>query len=179
MRPAPHGLAMLLSAVVAAALVAGCTPSGGDSAAAGGTPSASTSGSAGASSAAPEPRLARFYDQRLAWHDCSGGFDCARLTVPVDYSNPAGATMSVAVNRLPSSGEHRGSLVVNPGGPGVSGLHYARSARTSVSPAVREHYDVVGFDPRGVGATRPIDCLTDRQLDAFNAQDGTPDSPAE
>jgi pimeloyl-ACP methyl ester carboxylesterase len=171
---------VLLAAVVATVLVlvvAGCTSSDG-----GATPGSASSGSAGRSaggSSAPEPRLARFYDQQLDWHNCSGGFECARLTVPVDYTQPAGATMRIAVDRLPSSGEHRGSLVVNPGGPGVSGLHYARSAKTSVSPAVREHYDVVGFDPRGVGASRPIDCLTDRQLDAFNAQDGTPDSPAE
>ena len=87
--------------------------------------------------------------------------------------------LRMAVNRLPSSGEHRGSLLVNPGGPGVSGLHYARAARSIVSPAVREHYDVVGFDPRGVGATRPIDCLSDRDLDTFLEVDGTPDSPAE
>ncbi len=99
--------------------------------------------------------------------------------MPVDYSQPGGPTLRIAVNRLPSSGEHRGSLVVNPGGPGVSGLRYARSAKTAVSPAVRQHYDVVGFDPRGVGASRPIDCLNDRQLDTFLAQDGTPDSPGE
>jgi pimeloyl-ACP methyl ester carboxylesterase len=178
MRRAPRGLALLLALIVPAVLVAGCTSSDGDPTPGGGRPSASSSGSSGGSSA-PEPRLARFYDQQLDWHDCSGGFECARLTVPVDYSKPAGATMRIAVNRLPSSGEHRGSLVVNPGGPGVSGLRYARSARSSVSRAVREHDDVVGFDPRGVGASRPIDCLTDRQLDAFNAQDGTPDSPAE
>ena len=177
MRRAPPGLALLLALVLPAVLVVGCSSSGG-AAKPRSAPSASSGGPSGSSSA-PEPRLARFYEQQLDWHDCSGGFECARLTVPVDYTEPARATMRVAVNRLPSSGEHRGSLVVNPGGPGVSGLHYARSAKTAVSRAVREHHDVVGFDPRGVGASRPIDCLTDRQLDAFNAQDGTPDSPAE
>ena len=98
MRRAPRGLALLLALVLPAVLVAGCTSSDGE-ATSGGTPSASSSGSAGGSSA-PEPRLARFYDQQLDWHECSGGFECARLTVPVDYTDPAGATMRVAVNRL-------------------------------------------------------------------------------
>jgi pimeloyl-ACP methyl ester carboxylesterase len=180
MRRVRRGLAALLSLVVPALLLAGCSSSGGDVGRGDGTTSASPSGSGSpAGSAATEPRLARFYEQRLSWHGCSGGFECARLTVPVDYADPNGGSLRLAVNRLPSSGSHRGSLVVNPGGPGVSGLGYARSARSAVSQDVREHYDVVGFDPRGVGASRPIDCLTDRQLDAFLAQDGTPDSPAE
>jgi pimeloyl-ACP methyl ester carboxylesterase len=177
MRRVPAGLAVLLALCL---LMAGCSSSDGDDGGRGGSASASPSGSGSATgSSAPEPRLAEFYEQQLDWHGCTGGFQCARLTVPVDYTHPTGGTLRIAVNRLPSSGDHRGSLVVNPGGPGVSGLHYARSARSAVSPAVREHYDVVGFDPRGIGASRPIDCLTDRQLDVLLAEDGTPDTPAE
>ncbi len=185
MGAAPRGVVVLLAGVVATGLLGGCSPAddgrgSGPSASSPSSSSGPSSGPATASAgAAPSPRLARFYEQDLTWHDCSGGFECTRLTVPVDYARPEAGTLRMAVNRLPSAGEHRGSLLVNPGGPGVSGLQYARSARSAVSAAVREHHDVVGFDPRGVGATRPIDCLTDRELDAFLAQDGTPDSPAE
>jgi pimeloyl-ACP methyl ester carboxylesterase len=181
MRRVPRRLAAVLALVVPAVLLVGCSSGGdadpGDGGRSTSLPSSGTGRPDG--SHAPEPRLARFYDQQLVWHGCSGGFECTRLTVPVDYTQPGGGILRVAVNRLPSAGDHRGSLVVNPGGPGVSGLQYARSARSAVSASVREHYDVVGFDPRGIGASRAIDCLTDRELDAFLAQDGTPDSPGE
>ncbi len=183
MRPARPGLVALFGALLPVALVVGCSSS---DAAPGprATGSSSVSDSAAPGGPAgvtdpPEPRLAGFYGQRLEWHDCSGGVQCARLTVPVDYTEPGGATLRIAVNRKVSSGTHRGSLVFNPGGPGVAGLPFIRSASSVASAAVREHYDVVGFDPRGIGASRALQCLTDRQLDAFLAQDGTPDSPAE
>lgn len=130
-------------------------------------------------SAAPTPDLARFYDQRLDWRDCGGRFECTRVTVPIDYAHPDGPTLRIAVNRLPATGDRIGSLLVNPGGPGGSGLDYARQATSIVSSAVRRRYDVVGFDPRGVGASRGLQCLTDRQLDTFLAYDGSPDDPAE
>lgn len=177
MRPALRGVVAALGVLLVATVTA-CSGGSGDApprADSTGSPTAATSGA----TTAPEPRLSQFYDQSLDWHDCSGGFQCARLTVPVDYAHPTAGTMRVAVNRLPSSGEHRGSLLLNPGGPGASGLQYARAAKTVVSPAVRTHYDVVGFDPRGIGASRPVDCLSDQALDAFLAVDGTPDTPAE
>jgi pimeloyl-ACP methyl ester carboxylesterase len=70
-------------------------------------------------------------------------------------------------------------LLVNPGGPGVSGVDYARGAESSISSAVRRHYDIVGFDPRGVATSAPIRCLSDAQTDAFTTQDGSPDDSAE
>ena len=127
----------------------------------------------------PTPDLARFYDQQLDWRDCKGHFECSRLLVPLDYTDPDGATIKLGVNRLPAAGERVGSLLVNPGGPGVSGLDYARSAGSIVSKKVRAAYDVVGFDPRGVAASAGLDCLSDRQLDAFLSYDGTPDDSAE
>ncbi|NYD22210.1 alpha/beta hydrolase [Kineococcus aurantiacus] len=135
-----------------------------------------------ASENATDPALAAFYGQRLQWVDCSGGFECTRLTVPVDYADPAGATASLAVvrTRTAAEGEDRlGSLVLNPGGPGASGVEYARAARTVVSQDVRDHFDVVGLDPRGVGESDPLRCLRDRQVDRFLATDPTPDDPAE
>ena len=64
---------------------------------------------------APAPDLARFYGQQLAWTDCEG-YECASLEVPVDYADPGGPTLDIAVLRSPAAGEPRGSLVVNPGG---------------------------------------------------------------
>jgi pimeloyl-ACP methyl ester carboxylesterase len=124
--------------------------------------------------------LARFYTQRLNWSDCSGA-ECATLTVPVDYQAPDGATIDLEVLRVPARRPSKriGSLVVNPGGPGGSGVDYARAADVIVGPGVRDAYDVVGFDPRGVGRSAPIDCVTDTQLDAFLGADPTPDDPTE
>ncbi len=124
--------------------------------------------------------LSRFYLQHLAWSDCSGA-ECTELTVPVDYAAPAGATIQLAVVRVPAKqpSERIGSLVVNPGGPGGSGVDYARAADFIVGPGVRDAYDIVGFDPRGVGRSAPIDCVTDPQLDDFLGADPTPDDAAE
>jgi pimeloyl-ACP methyl ester carboxylesterase len=124
--------------------------------------------------------LVRFYSQRLDWNDCEGA-QCAKLRVPVDYDEPAGETVDVAVIRVPADRPSKriGSLVVNPGGPGGSGVDYARAADVIVGPGVRDAYDIVGFDPRGVGRSAPIDCVTDRALDAFLGSDPTPDDPAE
>ncbi|WP_245641790.1 alpha/beta hydrolase [Nonomuraea candida] len=69
--------------------------------------------------------------------------------------------------------------MVNPGGPGASGVDYVRAARVVLSERVRERFDVVGFDPRGVGRSAPVECLSDGELDAYLALDGSPDSPAE
>ncbi|PRY16070.1 alpha/beta hydrolase [Kineococcus rhizosphaerae] len=135
-----------------------------------------------ASENATDPALAAFYGQRLQWADCSGGFQCTQLTVPVDYADPSGPTASLAVVRLrtAATGSDRlGSLVLNPGGPGASGVEYARAAKDVVAQDVRDHFDVVGFDPRGVGESDPLQCLTDAQVDEFLATDPTPDDPAE
>lgn len=139
---------------------------------------ASTSATPGAGTG---PELARFYGQKLSWRSCDGDFQCATLSVPVSYDDPSGPTIGVEVVRLPASNEDAriGSLVLNPGGPGGSGLDYARAARGVTTDALRESYDIVGFDPRGVGASDPIDCLDDRQTDAFIAADASPDTPAE
>ncbi|MCA2229449.1 alpha/beta hydrolase [Nonomuraea aurantiaca] len=115
----------------------------------------------------------------LSWSDCGDGFDCAKLSVPLDYGQPNGERIKISVVRLPATGDRIGSLVVNPGGPGSSGVTYARAARSIVSDEVRERFDVVGFDPRGVGESAPVECLSDSRLDAFIALDTTPDTPQE
>lgn len=123
--------------------------------------------------------LVDFYTQQLDWSSC-GEFECATLDVPLDYEDPAGETIDLAVLRVRAEGDDpTGSLIVNPGGPGASGLDYARAARAIVSDAVRQNYDIVGFDPRGVGSSAPVECLDDEQLDAYLDVDGTPDDEQE
>lgn len=171
-------------AAAGALLMAGCgiltsgpSPSGNPS----GTGPSASDGSQ--ESSAPKPSLAKFYGQKLAWHPCDdskSGLQCARLTVPLDYAKPDGTTIWLAVLKVPASGDGRlGSLVVNPGGPGGSGVDLAAAAENFISPEVRDAYSVVGFDPRGVGASSPVECLTDAQTDAFVAAPGSPDTPAE
>jgi pimeloyl-ACP methyl ester carboxylesterase len=122
--------------------------------------------------------LAKFYKQDLAWTDC-GDFQCAKLRVPIDYAHPEGGTIRLSVLKVPSTKPARriGSLVVNPGGPGGSGVYYAEGA--DFTEPVRAAYDVVGFDPRGVGTSAPVTCLNDRELDSLLGGDPTPDSTAE
>jgi pimeloyl-ACP methyl ester carboxylesterase len=125
--------------------------------------------------------LTTYYGQKLAWTGCGGDFQCSRLTVPVDYADPDGATLTLALIRLRATepDDRIGSLVINPGGPGGSGVAYARAARAVISERVRERYDIVGFDPRGVAGSDPVQCLTDAQTDTLMASDPTPDDDAE
>jgi pimeloyl-ACP methyl ester carboxylesterase len=124
--------------------------------------------------------LASYYAQRLRWQPCrDGGFTCATLRVPLDYRQPAGLDISVAVIRLPATGRRLGSLVLNPGGPGGSGIEYARAATQVLSPALRQRFDTVGFDPRGVGASTPLRCVGDRDLDALLMAPAAPRNAAE
>jgi len=103
------------------------------------------------------------------------------VEVPVDYRRPKGKSVRLSVVRLPVSrrSDRIGSLVLNPGGPGASGVGYARQASTVVSDAVRRRYDVVGFDPRGVGQSNPLPCLDDAETDALIGSDPTPDDASE
>ena len=124
--------------------------------------------------------LGAFYAQRLSWSSCTGG-ECANLTVPIDYAAPDAGSIQLALLRVKArnSGSRIGSIVVNPGGPGGSGVDYAKYANQIVGADVRRSYDIVGFDPRGVGKSAPIDCLDDKQLDAFLGADPTPNGAAE
>jgi pimeloyl-ACP methyl ester carboxylesterase len=88
------------------------------------------------------------------------------MLVPVDYAKPAGPTLHIAVIRQPSSGSHEGSLIINPGGPGASGVTFETESAPSFAQ-LNDHDDLVSFDPRGVGLSDPIRCLTSAQLDTF------------
>ncbi len=127
---------------------------------------------------APDKSLAEFYGQELAWEPC-GDHECSRLEVPLDYDRPRGRTIEIAVLRVPALGERRSALVVNPGGPGAPGTSYAAAASQVFRDPILEHFDVVGFDPRGTGSSSPIDCLSDEELDGYRAVDPTPEDATE
>lgn len=133
------------------------------------------------------PGLEPFYTQQVRWESCDGystdgsdlvgaGLECARVTVPIDYESPEGDTAQIALSRSRATGEKIGSLLVNPGGPGASGLG---TAVVADGTELAERFDVVGFDPRGIGASTPrIDCLTPEETDAWR-QDPVVDMTAE
>lgn len=130
---------------------------------------------------APDPALQEFYDQELEWssEDCDEGAQCAMLEVPVDYADPEGETIEIALLRLGARGERVGSMVVNPGGPGAPGTDYAAQGPQVFRQPLLDSFDIVGFDPRGTGDSSPVDCLTDEELDSYIASDPDPDNAAE
>jgi pimeloyl-ACP methyl ester carboxylesterase len=116
--------------------------------------------------------LARFVQRAPTWAPCGDPaapeFECTSVVVPLDYRHPDGATLSVAVSRIRASRPdlRRGILLLNPGGPGNSGLLLPRSLTRNgnLPAAVRDRYDLIGFDPRGVGRSSPVSCgLTPEQ----------------
>lgn len=117
----------------------------------------------------------------VTWTACApAGWECGKVEVPLDYGNLGGPTVEIAVNRHRATrpGQRIGSLLVNPGGPGISGTDFAASNYSAWS-GLSPYFDIVGFDPRGVGKSQPIKCLTDAQLDAYNSADAWPDDPGE
>ena len=117
----------------------------------------------------------------LQWKTCKGYFQCATLKVPIDYTDQSLGTFDIAVVRYRDANQRDriGSLVLNPGGPGVSGIDYALNAEYIINPDVLARYDIVGFDPRGIGQSAPITCLTAVEQDASFASDPKPDNDAE
>lgn len=96
----------------------------------------------------------------LTWRACGAPFECATLRVPLDHARPAGRQIEVALARQPARDPDRreGAILVNPGGPGASGIEFTRAIVGSFSAEIRDRFDIVGFDPRGVGASTPLVC---------------------
>ncbi|QII05959.1 alpha/beta hydrolase [Rhodococcoides fascians A25f] len=169
MRTRTRNTAVALSAV--AVLLAGCS---GSEPTAAPESSAEPEASSPASVAGPVPAgLEAFYNQTLQWESCDryntdgselgDSVECAMVTVPLDYADPAGTTIEVAISRTRAAGEKIGSILMNPGGPGSSGLYLATQADGT---AVADRFDRVGFDPRGIGASEPeVRCLTSEEVD--------------
>ena len=135
------------------------------------SPPGGSASSPGGSNGAPNgdvPKgLEKFYSQKVSWAPCKDDakMQCANVKVPLDYKKPGGKAITVAMAKLPAkSGKPIGSLFVNPGGPGSSGIAMVDVARQSFGKDVLDKYDVVGFDPRGVGSSTPVDCVDDREL---------------
>jgi len=132
------------------------------------------------STESPFTTLSEFYAQELDWKKC-GSFQCAQLLVPLDYSNLDDGVFRIALTKVAAdkSDSRIGNLVVNPGGPGGSGIDYAQGGLRTVSSEILNRFDLIGFDPRGVGNSDPVKCLTNIETDEFLAADETPDTPAE
>lgn len=169
-RPARPALlvALLVSLVLAAACSAGELSSTMQSGERGGTAPATPTGS-------------------LEWTSCTSqlaslaGLECATLEVPLDHSDPGGERIELALARTTAKGpasERIGSLVMNPGGPGVSGIEYLANASTVLPAELRERFDLVSFDPRGVGESSPVRCLDDETKEEHLTGDLTPDDDA-
>lgn len=134
--------------------------------------------------------LESFYNQKVSWYACaktgmdevkSGedtGFTCAKVKVPLDYNEPGGETIEIAVKKRAANQDSIGSLFINPGGPGGSGIDLVDSSGTYFSKNLTGAYDIVGFDPRGVGASTAVDCLSDADLDAERAGANDPATPS-
>jgi pimeloyl-ACP methyl ester carboxylesterase len=116
-----------------------------------------------------------------AWKGCAQHLQCAVLRVPVDYAQPDGEQVAIAVVRHPATDEkhRRGSLVFNFGGPGDAGTSTLPLFVDAVPAEIRARYDLVSFDPRGTGHSRPVRCVNGKTADALNAVDPTPNDDAD
>ena len=170
------------AATAAAILLTGCAS--GSS-----TPhiSPSLAGARSASAAAVPAALKHYYTQNPTWAGCSTegsgpGWTCAKIVVPLDYSDPAKGDTFIEATRHAATGPgpRLGSLVLNPGGPGGAGIGYAQDPSV-VTKAVAAQYDIVGFDPRGVGQSDRVVCLSNDTpaMDKFVSADPMPHSSGE
>lgn len=122
------------------------------------------------------PDLSRFYDQKVKWSKCSGmetpkDLQCGKVTVPLNYAKPASGTLQLALARYRATGKSRGSVLLNFGGPGGAGVgELAASGNEFMGLA--KGYDVVSFDPRGVGRSSPVSCGDGSDAALAAAEDG-------
>jgi pimeloyl-ACP methyl ester carboxylesterase len=173
------GLAALLTVV----LVAACSPAVPSPTAPlqSAAVTATTSVAPSATDSAPSPTPAFVVIPPAHWSDCGKGFLCAEIRVPRDYAAPSEGYLNISILELPATDPKAriGSLIINPGGPGASGVEFVRqSADAELFPAVlRKHFDIVGFDPRGVNSSTAIRCIDN--LDEQATIDPSPDNAAE
>ncbi|WP_240642414.1 alpha/beta hydrolase [Microbacterium sulfonylureivorans] len=132
------------------------------------------SGAAPTSSPAPDTEgvsaeLLPYYEQGLDWTDCGDGLDCTTVTAPLDWADTSKGDIELSIIRSRATGgEPIGSLLTNPGGPGASGVGLIRDSLTyAVGEPLREQFDVIGFDPRGVGESTAVQCYGAADMDAY------------
>jgi pimeloyl-ACP methyl ester carboxylesterase len=118
----------------------------------------------------------KYESQVISWSSCGENFECGDITVPVDYENLDGERIQLSLVKHPANNKSRrlGTLFVNPGGPGASGVEYGFAAEYIVSPEILAQYDIVGFDPRGVGGSSAERCLSNKETDRLIASNGPP-----
>ncbi|AYF97487.1 alpha/beta hydrolase [Protaetiibacter intestinalis] len=157
-RTRARGLRAATAVLAAAVLLAGCT--GLPFLGGGGTKDDGRPGPTGEDVPA---ELEQYYTQTPSWSGCgASGIDCTEVTVPLDWDDPTGDTIQIAIARHKASGTPIGSLLINPGGPGGSGYDFVHdSVDYIVTSDVLDDYDVIGFDPRGVNHSTPVECYTD------------------
>ncbi len=170
----------------AALLATGCSGGSSDSADAEGETSGTGASASSAGSTTPLP--SSLTSQKLDWGRCEATDDspapgdewqCATLKAPLDWSEPKGGTIDLALIRTKATGDDRiGSLLFNFGGPGSSGVS-TLSWYASTASELGKRYDLVSWDPRGVGASEGVRCRGDKEIQASESVDITPDSPAE
>ncbi len=158
-----HRLILAAAASIGALLLSSCSVL---------APEKSTETAASAEIVGDVPaELQDFYTQAVTWTSCSGGFQCAEVKVPLDYDKPGDDSIKLSAIRLPASGKRLGAMLINPGGPGGSGVDMVKDGATSYfSDKLRGAYDVVGFDPRGVQRSAGVKCLDAAQMDAARQQ---------
>ncbi|MEV0251456.1 alpha/beta hydrolase [Nocardia sp. NPDC050712] len=132
----------------------------------------------------PLPSVGDYYAQRVQWQPCpeQPEADCGEIRIPVDYTDPGNQAIAMPLIRLRATNpdSRLGVLTMNPGGPGESGYQQVLAALDPDDTGLRKfriRYDLVGFDPRGVGRTAPVRCLDDEATDAYFATDFTPTTP--
>ena len=165
--PRAASIAVASLATVAVTLgLAACTsttsygPAGSPNTGAGATPSGGADSGGAAPSGPGSPGIVP-EDSTISWHPCTGanqGMQCASIQVPLNYADPHGRKITIALSMVPATApvsQQQGVLLVNPGGPGASGLSLAGEIAAGLSPQVAATYDIVGFDPRGVGSSVP------------------------
>lgn len=186
--------AAVLPVVAAVGLLAGvaCSSGGGGGGGAiprlgGAAPSTSAPGASGRSSTTTAGGSSTTTGgsgaSSVDWKRCSGSglsdaqLQCATVTVPLDYAKPGLGTIGIAIDRLRATGTKIGSLLLNPGGPGASGLTFLPEVAPQLNPTLRAHFDLIGFDPRGVGRSAPINCGPGANLDRYLSVDESPVDP--
>jgi pimeloyl-ACP methyl ester carboxylesterase len=140
---------------------------------------ATGAGAAPVVAAQAPPGLERFYAQDIVWTPCGAAAECATVRAPLDHADPAAGEIDLALTRVASTDAavRQGSLLVNFGGPGGSGTAAIEAWAAGLGPDVHAAYDVVGFDPRGVGASTAVDCVDGPTVDAWRADPVDPDTP--
>lgn len=167
----PHGGGGSTSA--SSSSQSGSSDAGGGSASDAKLPKIGTSHAAGLKTdPAQDAAYARYYGQKIDWTPCEDyqGAECGTIVAPLAWDDPSKGDVHLKMIRIPATGERKGSLLLNPGGPGGSGVEFVGDSGTSVVSAdVRRSYDLIGFDPRGVGGSDGIRCLDDQQTDEYLA----------